>query len=69
MLADQFYVPLHRPGSTIVDYVVQATYIQNVEITAAELGIFNKLAENYTMIFDSKKLQILKCKYSAVNKL
>lgn len=46
-----------RPGSTVVDYIVKATYIQDVEIIAAETGIFNKLAENYSMIFDSKKVQ------------
>lgn len=46
-----------RPGSTVVDYIVKATYIQDVEIIAAETGIFNKLAENYSMILDSKKVQ------------
>lgn len=28
-----------------------------MEVTATEQGIFNKLAENYSMIFDSKKVQ------------
>lgn len=50
-------VPFDRPGSTVVDYFVKATYIQDVEIIAAETGIFSKLAENYSMIFDSKKVQ------------
>lgn len=49
--------PLDRPGSTVVDYIIKATYIQDVEIIAAEKGIFNKLAENYSMILDSKKVQ------------
>ncbi|XP_029705828.1 adhesion G-protein coupled receptor F1-like isoform X2 [Takifugu rubripes] len=43
-----------RPGSTVVDYIVKATYIQDVEIIAAETGIFNKLAENYSMILDNQ---------------
>lgn len=47
-----------RPGSTVVDYIVKATYIQDVEITAAETGIFNKLAENYSMIFEGKDVQM-----------
>lgn len=49
--------PSDRPGSTVVDYIVKATYIQDVEIIAAETGIFNKLAENYSMILDSKKVE------------
>lgn len=46
-----------RPGSTVVDIIVKATYIQDVEITAAETGIFNQMAEQYSMIFDSKNVQ------------
>lgn len=46
-----------RPGSTVVDYVVKAASIQDADVVAAENGIFNKLAENYSMIFDSKKVQ------------
>nr|XP_046229746.1 adhesion G protein-coupled receptor F5-like [Scatophagus argus] len=42
-----------RPGSTIVDYTVTATSIQNEQIKAVESGIFTKLAETYPMITDS----------------
>lgn len=52
-----------RPGSTIVDYIVKATYIQDVEIITAETGILNKLAENYSMIFESKNLQTFLLKH------
>lgn len=49
---------MYRRGSTVVDYVVKASNIQDVEILAAEKGIFNKLAENYSMILDSKKVLV-----------
>lgn len=49
---------LYRRGSTVVDSVVKATYIQDVEIIAAETGIFNRMAENYSMILDSKKVLV-----------
>ncbi|XP_069371780.1 adhesion G protein-coupled receptor F5-like isoform X2 [Paralichthys olivaceus] len=42
-----------RSGSTIVDYSVTATSFGDSEIKALEIGVFTKLAENFTMIFDS----------------
>lgn len=55
---DNCSILLCRRGSTVVDYVVKASSIQDTEIIAAEKGIFNKLAENYSMILDSKKVLV-----------
>ncbi|XP_044026067.1 uncharacterized protein LOC122863555 [Siniperca chuatsi] len=42
-----------RSGSTIVDYTVTATFIQDTEIKAVETGISAQLSAIYPILFDS----------------
>ncbi|XP_050927973.1 adhesion G protein-coupled receptor F5 isoform X19 [Lates calcarifer] len=42
-----------RRGSTIADYTVRAPAFQEGEIEALEIGVFEQMAEKYSMIYDS----------------
>lgn len=61
----RLYLILHyRSGSTIADYSIRATAINDAETEAVRRGIFSDLSGIYPMIFDSKTvLHILKKKF------
>ncbi|XP_041814965.1 adhesion G protein-coupled receptor F5-like isoform X2 [Chelmon rostratus] len=42
-----------RSGSTICDYTITATSVQEIEIEAVKAGIFTELKEIYPVVFDS----------------